>query len=50
MVPCGIFNNLLSYLVGTKLDDYSGPLNARFTHVLNWPTHTKKSPIYTRTR
>jgi hypothetical protein len=22
----------------------------RFTRVLNWPTHAKKNPIYTRTR
>jgi hypothetical protein len=22
----------------------------RFTRILNWPTHAKKSPIYTRTR
>jgi hypothetical protein len=23
--------------------------NARFTRILNWPTHAIKSPIYTRT-
>jgi hypothetical protein len=27
-----------------------GPLNPRFTRVLNWPTHAKKVPIYTQTR
>jgi hypothetical protein len=25
------------------------PTGYRFTRVLNWPTHVKKSPIYTRT-
>jgi hypothetical protein len=26
------------------------PVATRFTRVLIWPTHTKKRPIYTRTR